>query len=386
MKKPVVVYGASGYTGRLTCESLTELRIGFIAAGRNQARLDAVVQEMRGKGADCDAVVADHSPLGLRELVRGSKVVINTSGPFSLLGLDVVQAALDEGVHYVDSTGEQDFMFDVRRDYDQRFKQRDLVLAPSAAFLWGPGSAAAEVCMETPGIDSICAIYAPPSLQTVASLQSMIRTVRRGGEAILHGTRTPIDSTKVHRVQVPGRGEVRAVAVGAGESTFLVGDARVRNCQTFLASDTLARVAPVFKLWRTVANHVLAKVVSGDTLDSWSDAAVVKLKRDPSAESAEKNRFVVSVVGEGSGQRVDVVLEGTSPYVFTGFTGALAAQELLAGKAMRFGYVSLAQTLGARHVLSRLEEIGTRATISGGERASSAVRLQDESRANVQPR
>ena len=369
MKKPVVVYAASGYTGRLTCESLTKLRIGFIAAGRNQARLDAVVHEMRDKGADCDAVVADHTPRGLRELVRGSKVVINNSGPFSLLGVDVVQAALDEGVHYVDSTGEQDFMFDVRRDYDQRFKQRDLVLAPSAAFLWGPGSAAAEVCLETPGIDSIRAIYAPPSLQTVASLQSMIRTVRRGGEAILQGTRTSIDSTKVQRVHVPGRGQLRAVAVGAGESTFLAGDARVHNCQTFFASDTLTRAVPVFKLWRTVANHVLSKVVSGDTLDSWSDAAVVKLKSDPPAESAEGNRFIVSVVGEGGGRRVDVLLQGTSPYVFTGFTGALAAQELLAGKAKRFGYVSLAQTFGARHVLSRLEEIGTRTTISEGERA-----------------
>ncbi|WP_228044155.1 hypothetical protein [Streptomyces ferrugineus] len=37
--KPVVVYGASGYTGRLVCEYLREYRIPFIAAGRDKARI-----------------------------------------------------------------------------------------------------------------------------------------------------------------------------------------------------------------------------------------------------------------------------------------------------------------------------------------------------------
>jgi len=39
-KKPVVVYGASGYTGRLVAEALRNYQIPFIAAGRNKARLE----------------------------------------------------------------------------------------------------------------------------------------------------------------------------------------------------------------------------------------------------------------------------------------------------------------------------------------------------------
>ena len=38
-KKPVIVYGASGYTGRLICEFLRELNVPFIAAGRDAARV-----------------------------------------------------------------------------------------------------------------------------------------------------------------------------------------------------------------------------------------------------------------------------------------------------------------------------------------------------------
>lgn len=375
MAKSVVVYAASGYTGRLTCESLTKLGVPFIAAGRNQGRLDAVVAEMRAKGGDCEAVVAEHSPRGLRDLLRGKQVVVNTSGPFSLLGFDVVQAALDEGVHYLDSTGEQDFMFDVRRDYGARFAQKKLVLAPSTAFLWGPGAAAAEICLETPGIDTITATYAPPSLQTVASLQSMFRSVRRGGDALENGSRVPLNPTKVHKLDVPGRGKVGALAVGAGEATFLAGDARVKNCKTFFASDALARASTAFAMWNFMANRVLGRVIEGDKLDAWSDALVLKVKKDPPLEDRALNRFVVVVVGEGGGCRVRVQLDGDSPYIFTGFMGAMGAQEVLAGNAKRFGYVSLAQTIGARRVLQRIEEIGTKATIevSGTPRADATT-------------
>ena len=47
-KKPVVVYGASGYTGRLVCEYLRELHVPFIAAGRDHARTQAVIDKIPG--------------------------------------------------------------------------------------------------------------------------------------------------------------------------------------------------------------------------------------------------------------------------------------------------------------------------------------------------
>lgn len=361
--KPVIVYAASGYTGRLACASLTQLGIAFVAAGRNRARLDAVVDEMRAQGADCEAVACEHTLGGLRSLMRGARVVINISGPFSRLGPVVVEAALAEGLHYVDSTGEQDFMFDMRRDFGRRFADRGLLLSPSTAFLWAPGAAATELCLQTPGIDSVETVYAPPSLQTVASLQSMFRSVRRGGDNLADGNRVPTDATAVRQAQVPGRGRVGALGVAAGEATFLAGDARVRNCRTWFANPMLARAAGVFKAWERVANGALGGFVQGEQLDRVTDALIERFKHDPPAEDPDANLFVVETVGTGDGQRVRVVMNGTSPYVFTGFTCAMAAQELLQGEPRRVGYASLAQAFGARHVLRRFQEVGTQATV-----------------------
>ncbi|HMJ14332.1 MAG TPA: DUF5938 domain-containing protein [Polyangiaceae bacterium] len=377
-QKPVVVYAASGYTGRLACESLTKLGIPFVAAGRSLERLENVTRAMKGLGADCEARVAEHTPRGLRDLFRGAKVVINISGPFSLLGHAVVDAALVEGCHYLDSTGEQDFMLDVRREYGAAFEQAKLALAPSTAYLWAPGTAAAELCLETPGIDSLKVVYAPPSLQTVASLQSMLRSARRSCFSIARGQLALLPPSEVARQPIPGGEPRKALRTGGGEATFFLGNPRVRNCDTWFANETLARAAKTFGIW-----NGMSRVVSGDALDRLSDTLVLKFKKDPPAEEQESGRFVIAVEARGGGNSVQVVLSGTSPYVITGFLCAAAAQDLLAGKARRFGYASLAQVFGARHVLSRLEEVGTKAQVEVEGRARASLRAEPRNSAGI---
>jgi hypothetical protein len=370
--KPVVVYAASGYTGRLVCESLTKLGVSFVAAGRSQPRLETVASEMRTKGADCEVRATEHTPRGLRELLRGAKVVVNTSGPFSLLGRAVVDAALDEGVHYVDSTGEQDFMLDVRRDCSERFERSRLLLSPSAAFLWAPGTLAAEQCLDTyPGAERVEVVYAPPSLQTVASLQSMVRVARRPGYAIADGELCLLPAPQARRFAIPDLGYRKALRLGAGEATFLLGHPGLVQCDTWFANDDLARAGKAIGLWARMST-----VVPGDALDRWGDALVEKLKRDPPPEDPATARFVVTVTAQGPDGTVRAVVHGTEPYVFTGFLAAMAAQELLAGNAKRFGYLSLGQAFGVRHVIGRLREVGTRMTVDGLEpnRAAPAVK------------
>src|SRR5207344_3453158 len=48
MSKPVIVYGASGYTGRLVCEYLREYNIPFVAAGRDKARIAEAMDKVPG--------------------------------------------------------------------------------------------------------------------------------------------------------------------------------------------------------------------------------------------------------------------------------------------------------------------------------------------------
>ena len=61
-KRPVVVYGVSGYTGRLVCEYLREYNVPFIAAGRDKAKVQAVVEKIPGiETADYEVVGVEHN-------------------------------------------------------------------------------------------------------------------------------------------------------------------------------------------------------------------------------------------------------------------------------------------------------------------------------------
>src|SRR5271163_1227454 len=133
-KKPVIVYGASGYTGRLICEYLRELHIPFIAAGRDGGRVKSVMERIPGiETADYEVVAADHKVGALSELFHGASVVCNTVGPFIKYGPQVVEACLASNCHYADTTGEQDWVLDAQERWGEKFAAKKLLLSPGIA-------------------------------------------------------------------------------------------------------------------------------------------------------------------------------------------------------------------------------------------------------------
>ena len=109
----VIVYGASGYTGRLVAEYLAQTYpdgVRWAMAGRSTAKLEAVRAEM-GVPADVPIVTADaDAPASLREMCARATVVITTVGPYQLYGSDLVAACVGTGTAYVDLCGEPAWM------------------------------------------------------------------------------------------------------------------------------------------------------------------------------------------------------------------------------------------------------------------------------------
>lgn len=118
----VVVYGATGYTGRLVAEYLAQhgpadLRWGV--AGRSAARLADVAHAARARGEAPRIVVASSDdPASLREMASRARVVLTTVGPYALHGLPVAEACVAERSDYVDITGEPAFVEEVMRKLD----------------------------------------------------------------------------------------------------------------------------------------------------------------------------------------------------------------------------------------------------------------------------
>ena len=139
---------------------MAELGIPFIAAGRSLSRLEeqmAKVPELEGHDYECVEVSNDRAALA--ELFAGKKVVYNVVGPFMQLAGPVVEACLDAGCHYLDTTGEQDWMFHVKRTWGEQFAEKGLVAIPALSYMWVAGQLAAEIALEDPAIDSLDLMY-----------------------------------------------------------------------------------------------------------------------------------------------------------------------------------------------------------------------------------
>ncbi|MGH8443690.1 MAG: DUF5938 domain-containing protein, partial [Solimonas sp.] len=75
-KKPVVIYGITGYTGRLVAEYLREYRVPFIAAGRDAKRIREVLDKVPGiENADYEIAEVEHTVEALTKLLKGTKVL-----------------------------------------------------------------------------------------------------------------------------------------------------------------------------------------------------------------------------------------------------------------------------------------------------------------------
>src|SRR3954470_8380008 len=155
-KKPVVVYGVSGYTGRLVCEYLREYNIPFIAAGRDAAKVKAVVEKIPGiETADYEVVGVEHTVEALTKLFSGAKVVSNMVGPFIKYGSEVVEAALQAGCHYTDTNGDQDWVLHAQELWGATYCENCLLLSPNLGQMYTTGEIAANICLETPGLDTL---------------------------------------------------------------------------------------------------------------------------------------------------------------------------------------------------------------------------------------
>jgi short subunit dehydrogenase-like uncharacterized protein len=96
--------------------------------------------------------VADVSdPSSIRAALNPGDVIVSTVGPFLRWGNAAVEAAIDAGAHYLDSTGEPAFIRRVFEQYGPRASRRSSALMPASGFDWVPGNLAGALALTAAG-------------------------------------------------------------------------------------------------------------------------------------------------------------------------------------------------------------------------------------------
>ena len=133
----VVIFGATGFTGRLVAEYLVSeygSSVRWAMAGRSADKLASVRDEI-GAPADTPLIVADSSdPASLKALAEQTSAVITTVGPYQLYGEPLIKACVEAGTDYVDLCGEPAWMYDIIRTYDAPARESGARIVLSCGF------------------------------------------------------------------------------------------------------------------------------------------------------------------------------------------------------------------------------------------------------------
>ena len=131
----IIVYGASGFTGRLVAEYLAAQGVTkWAMAGRSLAKL-AEVRDLMGLPSDTPLVVADASqPATLVDMCNRTRVVLTTVGPYQLYGPELVAACAETGTDYVDLCGEPAWMREMIDAHDDKARETGARIVFSCGF------------------------------------------------------------------------------------------------------------------------------------------------------------------------------------------------------------------------------------------------------------
>lgn len=134
----IVVFGASGYTGRLVAEYLAQQynadELNWAMAGRSLEKLAAVRAEM-GVADSIPLIAVDSDDAdSVASMVKSTSVVITTVGPYQLYGDELVKQCAEHGTDYVDLSGEPGWMHDTIAAYGAAAKASGARIVHSCGF------------------------------------------------------------------------------------------------------------------------------------------------------------------------------------------------------------------------------------------------------------
>jgi short subunit dehydrogenase-like uncharacterized protein len=365
-KYPVVVYGASGYTGMLTMDALIDQNIPFTAVSRDAKRTQEMMNQrvMNLESATYEIIECEHNVDDLAAVFKGAKVVCNTVGPFINFGLVGVEAALKAGCHHLDTTGEQLYVRQVRDQFGELFREAGLLVSPSLSYMYTNSEIAAELALETPGIDALetAAMCRGPrgvagvSIGSAASIFELFR-----GEQCYLWEKKLVAHPVTASFNIVDPNFVQPVFSlpwsGTSLPVYFEHDARVRSCIStvgFYDNHVMPMVHQLSQKWDAEYKH-LSKEQQDEVVKGLVASTTPVM---PPRERTTIQRSVDVAIGRGNLAAVRATVHGVAPYITTGALQAAAAMKLIEGETQRVGFASGSKAFGHRYLLGYLEQRG----------------------------
>lgn len=338
--KRLLIYGATGYTGRLFAAHAAARGLSPILAGRSPEKLKAVAAPL---GLEVRVAAIDDSR-ALRSILDGVGCVLHAAGPFSATAAPMLDACFDARAHYLDVTGEIR-VFELCESLGAKARAVDIMLMPGVGFDVVPSDClAAHVASRVPeprtlriAIDAL----GTPTRGTAKTSVEMLGAgclVRRAGRIVA------LPAGSLQRDFDFGFGPARCVGAPLGDVVTAWHSTHAENIEIYLRAGLGMRAM-------LRASGPLGPLLRSRTVQRGLQRLLDAAPEGPSVQERTELRghLVAEAVGE-RGETARARLDTPSGYQLTMLAGVEIARRTLAGEA-KPGYQTPATALGADFVL-----------------------------------
>lgn len=330
MTIPWMIYGATGYTGRLLVEEAVAQGHRPIIAGRSGLKLKALAAQYGLAYVVFDLSNTVHVARHLRENAIG--LVLHVAGPFIHTAEPMVQACLEVGAHYLDITGEIS-VYEMLFALDAQAKEAGIAILPGVGFDIVPSDCLAKyVSAQCPDATQLEVVISALNItddeigMTAGTLKSLIEMLPSGGKIRRGGVLMPIEMGRLSkRVQMP-HGEFSAMAIPWGDVSTAYRTTGIPNITAYMvASQSQIRALKLL-------GYPLQWALKMDSLRGWVSQQIDRHVPGPSQHTRQTGRtYVYARADAPDGFFSEAWLECVEGYRFTAMAAILATSKVLDG-------------------------------------------------------
>ncbi|MDD1507709.1 saccharopine dehydrogenase family protein [Pseudomonas sp. CNPSo 3701] len=309
--KKLMIYGATGYMGRMAAKYAAAQGLDIVVAGRNQDRL-------RTLAAQLNVPYRIFTPDALTpETLNGVAVLLNFAGPFAQTAKALMQSCINAGVDYLDITAEIK-VYELAEQLGAEAAESGVMLIPGVGWDVVPTDCLA--------VHAAHRVHAPQSIKIALQVAG---TISRGSalsisEIVSAGLLARIDGSLV-------------ATPAAQPKSFDFGDGP-KLCAPLSFGDLITT-------WHSTGIPNISMFVhfSGDPIPE-GDISMLPEGPDAQQREAHRARAVAEVTG-GDGTVARSIIETVNGYTYTPLAAVEAARRVLAGER-RLGFETPAKLLG----------------------------------------
>jgi short subunit dehydrogenase-like uncharacterized protein len=342
-----MLYGATGYTGRLLAQEAVLQGERPLLAGRDARALQALGESL---GLSWKAVALEDTE-GLRRAVGRVRAVLHAAGPFVHTAWPMVEACLETKAHYLDITGEWPVFEAIYARHEEALR-RGVALVPGVGFDVLPTeSLARSVAGQCPGAHTLTLAVAAIGTPSSGTARSALGVALRGNFVIEGGARKRIPTASSQKMFPFPFGEARGMVAPLADTLAIHRSTGIPNvaCHVVLPGallKTLRRTGPLLEMALPLARVALKSPWLKGQVDAWLKARV----QGPTDAQRARDKSYVYAHAQGENGEASSVLETMEGYTLTAVAGVRAVKHALSTQPQ--GALTPSQLLGADFVLS----------------------------------